>query len=396
MKKKSNEEFIIEAKKIHGETYSYEHCIYNGYLKNVIVTCKVHGDFCIRADHFLNGCGCKKCSTEKNSLEKTLTNDEFIAKAKDIHGDKYLYDKTVYKGRRKKVTITCPIHGDFEQLAGNHLEGNGCKKCAINDIVSKNSVPFEEFIERAYERHGPKYLYYKNTYKDCKNKITIVCQEHGKFQQQAQAHLLGQGCPYCAKQNNILYLPQKKSTEQFIEEAKQIHGDKYDYSKVEYDGNDKDVVIICKKHGEFKQKPFNHLHGTGCPRCKRSILEEKTANVLNDMFITYNDHVNKATFHWLKNQHLDFYLPEYNVAIECQGIQHFEPIDYAGKGKKWAARKLYTTKELDKIKFKRCKDNFVNLEYINYNDNVEKRINEIIDKYKNKEKEIKTPTVNAD
>lgn len=396
MKKKSNEEFIYESKKIHGETYSYEHCDYDGYLKNVIITCKIHGDFTIRADHFLSGCGCRKCSIERNSVEKILTNDEFIAKAKKIHGSKYSYDKAVYKGRRGKIIITCPIHGDFEQLAGNHLEGNGCKKCATNIVALKKSVPFDEFIDRAYEVHGPKYLYIKNSYKDCKHKVTIVCQEHGKFQQQAQAHLLGQGCPYCAKQKSICNLPPKKSTEQFIEEAKQIHGDKYDYSKVEYDGNEKNIIIICKKHGEFNQKPSNHLHGSGCPRCKRSTLEEETANALNHNFVNYEDHVNKKRFVWLKNQHLDFYLPDYNIAIECQGIQHFEPIDFAGKGEKWAKRKLYTTKSLDKLKYKRCIDNFVNIEYINYNDNVEMRIKEIIDKYKNKETVAKSPSVNAD
>ena len=258
----------------------------------------------------------------------------------------------------------------------------------------KKCIPFEEFVDRAYEIHGPKYLYYKSTYKDCKHKVTIVCQEHGKFKQQAQAHLLGQGCPYCAKQKNICNLPQKKSTEQFIEEAKQIHGDKYDYSKVEYDGNEKNVVIICKKHGEFKQKPCNHLHGSGCPRCQRSVLEEKTSKILDEKSIKYEDHVNKKRFCWLKNQHLDFYLPDYNIAIECQGVQHFKPVDFAGNGEKWAKRKLYTTKALDKLKYKRCVDNLVNIEYINYNDDVENRINEIIDKYENKESVVETPTVN--
>ena len=394
MKKKTNEEFIEEAKKIHGNTYSYDNCNYIGYLKPITITCKIHGDFNIRVDHFLGGSGCLKCAIEKNSKKRTLTNDEFISKAKEVHGDKYSYDKTVYRGRKEKIIITCPIHGDFEQLAGNHLEGNGCKKCAIEKTVEKKSITFDNFIERAYEVHGPKYLYYKNSYIDAKHKVTIVCQEHGKFQQQAQAHLLGQGCPYCAKEKNICNLPKKKSSEQFIKEAKKVHGDKYDYSKTEYDGEEKNVIIICKKHGEFKQKASNHLHGSGCPRCKRSVLEEKTAIILEKKLINYEDHVNKTTFHWLKNQHLDFYLPDYNVAIECQGVQHYEPVDFAGKGKKWAKRKLYTTKSLDKIKSKRCADNFVFLEYINYNDDVEKRINEIIDKYKNKE--ITTPQVNID
>ena len=110
-------------------------------------------------------------------------------------------------------------------------------------------------------------------------------------------------------------------------------------------------------------------------------MEEKTANVLDKEIIRYEDHVNKKRFSWLKNQHLDFYLPDYNVAIECQGIQHYEPIDFAGKGEVWAKRRLYTIKSLDKVKRDRCKDNFVFLEYIKYDEDVEERVKEIIHKH---------------
>lgn len=329
-------------------------------------------------------------------MSKKLTTQEFIKKAKKVHNNKYLYEKCDYDGNRNTVIITCPIHGDFEQLAGNHLAGYGCKKCAVEKTANKKSITFDEFIERAYNIHRSKYLYCKDSYIDANHKTTIVCQKHGKFQQQAQAHLQGQGCPICGKSTAINYLPKKKTTEEFIKDAKLVHGDKYDYSKAKYDGYNNNITIICKKHGEFRQTPHNHLGGRGCPRCQRSVLEEKTAEILDKKSIKYEDHINKKRFYWLKNQHLDFYLPDYNVAIECQGIQHFEPVDFAGNGEKWAKRKLYTTKALDKLKYKRCVDNLVNIEYINYNDDVENCIDEIINKYKNKETIVETPPVNVD
>ena len=329
-------------------------------------------------------------------MSKKLTNDEFIEKSRQIHNNKYDYSKCCYVNNRSKVVITCPLHGDFEQLAGNHLAGYGCKKCAIEKTAMDKSTSFNDFVNKAHEIHNSKYFYYKESYINCNEKVKISCPEHGVFYQLGQMHLLGQGCPICGKEKAKEFLPKKKSTDDFIKKAKLVHGEKYDYSKVEYDGYNNNVIIICKKHGEFSQTPHNHLDGSGCPRCKRSVLEEKTANILDNRLIEYVDHVNKTIFKWLKNQHLDFYLPKYNVAIECQGIQHFEPVDYAGKGEDWAKRKLYTTKNLDKIKLKRCEENFINLEYINYNDNVEKRINEIIDKYENKENIVETPVVNAD
>lgn len=128
------------------------------------------------------------------------------------------------------------------------------------------------------------------------------------------------------------------TTEQFIEKARQIHGDKYDYSKVEYVNNKTNVCIICPEHGEFWQTPHNHLKGKGCPICSESKLEKKVRNFLIENKIKFET---EKTFEWLKNEgqlRLDFYLPDYNIAIECQCEQHFKPIDFAGKGIEWAKK----------------------------------------------------------
>ena len=184
--------------------------------------------------------------------------------------------------------------------------------------------------------------------------------------------------------------------EEFISKAKKIHGDKYDYSKVDYITNKSKICIICYEHGEFWQKPNNHLNGNGCPICNESHLERSTAKFLSHINVIYEREKN---WEWLKNKkplHVDFYLPKYNIAIECQGKQHFKENESFGS-KSVPSEEIYKyAKLIDDIKYKLCEKHNIPIEYINYNDNVENRINEIINKYKNKETVIETPPVNAD
>ena len=118
-----------------------------------------------------------------------------------------------------------------------------------------------------------------------------------------------------------------KTIEKFIEDAIKVHGNKYDYSKSDYKGALEKIRIICPEHGEFWQTPNDHLNGHGCGLCHQSILETEVKNVLSENSINF-EHQKK--FEWLNKQSLDFYLPDYNIAIECQGEQHFKPIDYFG------------------------------------------------------------------
>ena len=120
-------------------------------------------------------------------------------------------------------------------------------------------VTTQEFIERSKQIHGDKYDYSKVEYKNCSTKVCIICPNHGEFWQTPSNHLKNRGCPKCAGKN--------KTTEEFTKEAKKIHGDKYDYSKVEYHKNFEKVCIICPEHGEFWQTPANHLYGYGCFKC---------------------------------------------------------------------------------------------------------------------------------
>ena len=316
-KKLTKEEFIKRAREIHGDKYDYSKVEYVDCKSKVIIICPEHGEFEQIPDSHLHGSGCPKCGgTSKSNTE------EFIEKAKEIHGDKYDYSKVDYKGNKSKVIIICPEHGEFEQIPDSHLRECGCPTCSNKRKGESRRSSIEEFIKRAREVHGDKYDYSKVDYINSKTNITIICPIHGEFKQTPEHHLMGNECPKCSGR----YM----DTEYFIEKAKEIHGDKYDYSKVSYVDSHTKVTIICPEHGEFEQTPHNHLCKKGCPRCISYKLEDDIENLLTTNSILFEP---QKTFDWLQNKsnlYLDFYLPDYDVAIECQGIQHFQSVGYFG------------------------------------------------------------------
>lgn len=279
---------------------------------------------------------------------KKLTKDEFIDRAIKAHGNKYTYEKSVYINSDTKICVACPIHGDFWITPSNLYAGHGCPKCAG---VAK--LDTAEFIKRAIAIHGSKYDYSKVKYVNTEEKVCIICPEHGEFWQTPHMHISyrKRGCPICGSSA-------KQTTEGFIENAKRVHGDKYDYSQVKYIGNKKKVCIICPEHGEFWQKPNSHLRGCGCAACSSSHLEQIVLNVLINEHVKF---VREQTFPWLGMKKFDFFLPDYNVAIECQGEQHFIPIDFAGNGCDWSAEQLHKTQERDNLKIEASKANNITL-----------------------------------
>ena len=285
-------------------------------------------------------------------MNKTV---EFIKKAKLVHNELYDYSKVNYKNSHTKVCIICEKHGEFWQSPASHIHGSGCPFCRGN-----KSYTLSNFIDCAKKLHGDKYDYSKVDYVNSQTKVCIICPKHGEFWMAPGNHLAGHGCPKCAFEKNKDVL--RSNTEEFIEKAKRIHGDKYDYSDVNYYNSNTPVQIRCIKHGEFSQTPKLHLNGCGCPKCQQSHLEDRTSKILNDLSISFVSHCNNTYFDWIGLQHLDFYLPEYNIAIECQGIQHYKPIPYFG-GK----TKFEMTKRLDEEKRIKLNQHNIDILYINYN-----------------------------
>lgn len=198
--------------------------------------------------------------------KQTLEN--FINRANQIHNNKYDYSEFVYVNWKTKVKIICPYHGIFEQRTDHHLNGNGCNKCAAEQRALKKLISKEEFIKRANEIHNNYYDYSLFTPCKAKDKIKIICPEHGIFEQTYDHHLHQKSkCPKCSQLhgNNL----KKDSLETFIKKANKIHKNRYDYSLVNYIGSKTKIKIICPIHGKFEQQPYNHLMKKGCYKCSR-------------------------------------------------------------------------------------------------------------------------------
>lgn len=354
-KKHSLEEFLRLAREEHGDKYDYS--LVTQYINGttpVKIICKTCGAiFEQKPKMHIKGHGCIYCANNR-----ILGNEEFIRRAIEVWGSKYSYSKVEYKGNKKKVIVTCPIHGDFQTIPYDFLQGHGCPECGIESIKEKRRRKPEELLRLANEVHHGKYDYTKAVFTNKRNKITIICPKHGEFEQSLGNHLLGQGCPKCKTEMQADLF--SKSAEDFIKQARSVHGNFYDYSLVEYKNNKTDVIVICPKHGKFKVAPQDHIAGgNGCPICAESKLERKVRLALDKKGIQY---IHPArNFDWLRyerKQHLDFYLPEpYNVAIECQGFQHFVADDRTGE------EGLALRKEMDINKYNLCKEHGIRILY---------------------------------
>ena len=291
-------------------------------------------------------------------MSKKLTNEEFIKVANNIHNNKYDYSLVNYINNYTKVKIICPLHGIFEQEPRSHYE-RGCKQCSN---LKKSS--FSNFISISNQIHNFKYDYSLIDYKNHRTKIKIICPIHGVFEQFAGNHIrFGHGCPKC-------YFDTTRHTKEiFISNSKKIHGEKFDYSLVEYKNAHTKVKIICKIHGVFNQTPTNHLKGQGCPICQESKGEIEISKILSDMNISF---INQYKFISCTNKRqlpFDFYLPHLNICIEYDGEQHFREI------KKYGGKKgLETRQKNDEIKTTFCKENNIKLIRIKYDENIQNKL----------------------
>lgn len=345
------EEFIKKAKGIHGDKYNYTKVNYIDCNTKVCIICPEHGEFWQSPRCHLRGRGCSLCSKNKK-----LTTEEFIKRSREIHGDKYDYSKVNYVNNHTKVCIICPEHGEFWQKPMSHLNGHGCVKCYTKDCANRFSLTTKEFIKKAKDIHGDKYDYSKVNYVNSYTKVCIICPEHGEFWQDPHTHLSGCGCKECSKEYRSII--QSRGVDWFIEKARKVHCNKYDYSKVKYVNKDTKVCIICPKHGEFWQSPKLHLEGYGCSICGSSHLELQVFKLLKENGYTFEV---EKTFDWLKNinnLYLDFYIPNIKIAIECQGKQHFISSDFYG-----GEKTLNEIKERDLLKRTLCDKNGIKILY---------------------------------
>jgi hypothetical protein len=290
-------------------------------------------------------------------MRKTI--EQFIKEAKEIHGETYLYNNTIYTTAHNKCIITCKIHGDFQQTPNSHITKKfGCKKCGRNRCSDIQKIGLEEFIKRANIKHNGKYDYSLITnYKNNSELVEIICPNNHIFKQSPYEHTIGSGCSKC-----IGYF---KTNSDIIKEFKEAHGDKYIYNKVNYMDSRTLVIITCKIHGDFKQNPYDHSVGHGCSKCNTlgKVMEPKLYKKIKDTFKN-NKVISNYNPNWLGKQSLDIYIEDYNIAIEYQGIQHFKPTQFFG-GKK----SFFIQENNDTRKRKLCEENGCKLFYFTYKKN---------------------------
>ena len=376
----TTEEWVTMAKNKYPE-FSYEKSVYVNKEIKIIVTCPKHGDFDINPKDFMYGkLYCPKCTKER--LHNEFVN-RVIERAQKVHrDDDYIYHPELIYSSYEKIGIECKKHGIFWQSIANHINSKcKCPKCMEEIAGLSNRLSFESVIERANKVHKNKYTYHKDTYINTMSKTLITCPIHGDFQQTMHSHLSGQGCPKCSIEK--LRYTTRLSQYDFIEKIKYVHRNKnYDFSKVVYDGCENKVIVGCPKHGEFKIKALSLQQGQGCPICRMPKLEIAVRNILIENNIKYV--MQKRFKKWLGGQSLDFYLSDYNIGIECQGIQHFKNDKMYNK--------LEEVQNRDERKKKLCRENNVHLiyylpavfaEYMSDEDIYFTDVNELVDYIKN-------------
>jgi len=192
--KKTHFQFTEQANKVHHNKYKYID-IYCGDSIKIGIECPIHGIFKQVPSSHLQGCGCPSCAKEYRQSLLMKSNEDFINKANIVHNNKYVYLES-YKGAKTKIRIHCKIHNIFTQTPDKHLQGNGCPRCA--GIIKKTKL---QFVKEAIIIHGNKYTY-PGEYINARTDIEILCDKHGSFWQNANAHLKGSGCPTCSSNSS--------------------------------------------------------------------------------------------------------------------------------------------------------------------------------------------------
>ena len=238
---------------------------YRNVTTAITFICEQHGEYLAqpqvvkRAKH-----GCRSCG----DLSKKTSFDNFVKRAKEIHGDKYQYGASSWNGSSKKTKIFCKACNEFfEQCGSEHLKGYGCPRCGNK----AKQLFFEDFVKSALSIHGDKYEYDENTWHGSNKKTKIFCKAcNCSFEQTGSSHLTGRGCPICCNKSKQFPF------EDFVKSAMLTHGCKYEYDKSSWRGSShktKIFCITCQK--SFEQPGWSHLAGNGCPVCNVGGLDNE-------------------------------------------------------------------------------------------------------------------------
>lgn len=282
-KRVTTADFVQRAREVHGNRYDYSKVRYVAAKSKVTIVCPEHGEFKQQPSNHCIGHGCHECGGNK-----PLTLDRFIERANKVHNGRYDYSRVEFRNVEKKIEIICPDHGSFFQRPASHLKGFGCGRCGRVETAKKLGHSHERFLEDARRAHGDQYDYSQVNYVNSLTKVTIVCPDHGAFRQKPANHIRDVGCPKCGDES--MAAKRASTTEDFVREAREVHGDRYDYSRTEYKSSHAKVEIGCAEHGSFWQSPANHAKNkAGCPDCAESGFNPRELGLLYYIAIKTDD-----------------------------------------------------------------------------------------------------------
>lgn len=269
----TQDEFIKQCHEAHGyDKYDYSLVQYVTNKVKVLVRCIKHDHAfsILPSNHTKLKNGCNLCGIETSIAKKRKTGnvvysqEKYIELERQKHGDRFDLSLLNYTGCQNPVTLICRKHNlTFSQTASSHLYSDGgCPQCTKDGTSERSRYTQEEFIQACQLKH-PNYIYTNTIYTGSKNKITVECPKHGEFTVRPIGHLHKNGCAKCARK--------VMTYEEFLQESRALHGNKYSYQKFDFIGRQENALIICPVHGEFKQQCRVHLQ-RGCPKCGLDII----------------------------------------------------------------------------------------------------------------------------
>ena len=340
---------------------------YNKYIKVKCLSCKKEIEYKIAKNLSLNP-KCPKCSGYRKTTE------EWIKEAVKIHGDKYDYSNSEYKTNKDGIKIFCKRCGEyFFQRPTVHLKSCG-HSCYKKEILSENAKSCtEEFVEKMERKFPNKYSYKKIKYVNNTTKVQVFCKKcKDYFWQQPYKLLIGYGCSNCALERSIE--TRKISLDEFKKRSNIIHHGLYNYNKAKFDKTIDEINIYCNSCKRyFSQTVASHLSGSGCPFCKKSIGEKIIKKYFDDNKINYTQNKTFVDLKDIGNLSYDFYLKDYNMLIEYNGIQHYEFKPYFHKTLHDFHKQLHH----DWLKRKYARKNNIKLMVVSYKENLDEFLRRI-------------------
>ena len=275
-KKLTQQQFMDKLPQKVKDTLGLSKYVYCGNTGKSTVVCPVHGEYQAAASTLLQGCTCAKCFRASQIGDYGVSKEEFIRRYKASGRTGLDFTNSVWKGTNKKLIAVCYLHGEVP-INPNSLmsRGSGCGKCGdIKTGLAGRNTP-EKFLRQCREVHGDRYDYSKAVYVTSKNPVEIVCREHGSFFP-VPGNFIGRrsGCPECGKIS--VGLQSRKSLTHYVSKFREVHGDRFEYKGLSYEGNYSTVIVTCPVHGEFTQRVADHQNGIGCSRCSLPVHDTKS------------------------------------------------------------------------------------------------------------------------